>query len=193
MTGALRRANRRLISKLLLVVLAMFGFGYLLVPLYNVFCEITGVNGKTGRLSTAEAAAIPVDNARLITVEFVTNVNSGFPWAFKPMMSRVAVHPGIETEVMFEATNRSADTVTGQAVPSVAPNAAARFFSKTECFCFTQQTLTTGETRQMPVRFVVNPKLPKNIQTLTLGYTFFRSTIQVSASPKLAENADPRS
>ncbi len=193
MTRTLRSANRRLVSKLTLVVLAMFGFGYLLVPLYNVFCELTGVNGKTGRLSGAEAAVIPVDDARLITVEFVTNVNSGFSWAFKPLTTKVEVHPGMETEVMFEVTNQSAETVTGQAVPSVAPNAAARYFSKTECFCFTQQTLTTGETRQMPVRFVVNPKLPKNIQTLTLGYTFFRSTIQISASPKLAGNADPRS
>ena len=193
MTQLVRSANRRLISKLMVVVVAMFGFGYLLVPLYNVFCEVTGVNGKTGRLSAAEAAAIPVDNARLITVEFVTNVNSGFPWAFKPMVSHVEVHPGVETEVMFEATNRSSETAIGQAVPSVAPNEAARFFRKTECFCFTQQSLAAGETRHMPVRFVVNSRLPQNIQTLTLSYTFFRSTIQVSAIPNIAGNADPRS
>lgn len=186
-------AHRRLVSKLMVLVLIMFGFGYLLVPLYDVFCEVTGLNGKTGRMTAADAATIPVDNTRLVTVEFVTSVSAGFPWVFKPVVSRVEVHPGVETEVMFEATNRSSEASNGQAVPSVAPNEAARFFSKTECFCFTQQTLSAGETIRMPVRFVVNPRLPQNIQTLTLGYTFFRSTIQVTANPDLVSNPDPRS
>jgi cytochrome c oxidase assembly protein subunit 11 len=193
MTGSQNIATRRLVSKLMVLVLAMFGFGYLLVPLYSVFCEVTGLNGKTGRLSAAAAAATPLDNSRLVTVEFVTSVNSGFPWAFKPMVTRIQVHPGAETEVMFEAINQSAETIVGQAVPSVAPNTAARFFSKTECFCFTQQTLAAGEVKRMPVRFVVNPKLPHNIQTLTLGYTFFRSTVQVSANVDLVATPEPRS
>lgn len=178
-----QRATRRLVSKLALVVVAMFGFGYLLVPLYDVFCEVTGMNGKTGRLSVAQADRMTTDSSRLVTVEFVTNVNSGFPWNFKPMVSRVEVHPGRQTEVMFEVTNRASEIAIGQAVPSVAPNEAARYFSKTECFCFTEQKLAAGETRRMPVRFIVDPRLPKNIESLTLGYTFFRSTAQAFASP----------
>jgi len=186
-------ATRRLVTRLSLLVLAMFGFGYLLVPLYDVFCEVTGLNGKTGRITTAQAAATQIDTSRTVTVEFVTSVNAGFPWAFRPVVSRIDVHPGEETEVMFEAVNRGADTIAGQAVPSVAPNEAARFFSKTECFCFTQQTLAAGEARRMPVRFVVNPKLPPNIQTLTLGYTFFRSTVQAAANSDSAAGNAPRS
>jgi cytochrome c oxidase assembly protein subunit 11 len=186
-TETQQRATRRLVSRLALVVVAMFGFGYLLVPLYDVFCEVTGMNGKTGRLSAAEADQMTADTSRLVTVEFVTSVNSGFPWNFKPMVSRVEVVPGKQMEVMFEVTNRTSDTAIGQAVPSVAPNEAARYFSKTECFCFTEQRLAPNETRQMPVRFIVDPRLPKNIESLTLGYTFFRSTAQVSASP--AQNA----
>lgn len=186
-------AMRRLVTKLTLLVVAMFGFGYLLVPLYNVFCEVTGLNGKTGRISEQQAAATPVDDQRFVTVEFVTSVNAGFPWSFKPLVTRIDVHPGEETEVLFEAVNRSADTIIGQAVPSVAPNEAARFFSKTECFCFTQQTLAGGESKRMPVRFVVNPKLPSSIQTLTLGYTFFRSTVQVSAATPTVAVSEPRS
>ncbi|MBM4226544.1 MAG: cytochrome c oxidase assembly protein [Gammaproteobacteria bacterium] len=186
-TETQQRATRRLVSRLALVVVAMFGFGYLLVPLYDVFCEVTGMNGKTGRLSAEQANSMTADPSRLVTVEFVTSVNSGFPWNFKPMVSRVEVVPGKQMEVMFEVTNRTSDTAIGQAVPSVAPNEAARYFSKTECFCFTEQKLAPGETRQMPVRFIVDPRLPKNIESLTLGYTFFRSTVQVSASP--AQNA----
>ncbi|MGD9600207.1 MAG: cytochrome c oxidase assembly protein [Gammaproteobacteria bacterium] len=186
-------ATRRLVARLSLLVLAMFGFGYLLVPLYDVFCEVTGLNGKTGRITRVEAAATQVDMSRTVTVEFVTSVNAGFPWTFRPVVSRIDVHPGEETEVMFEAVNRSAGPVAGQAVPSVAPNEAARFFSKTECFCFTQQTLAAGEAKRMPVRFVVNPRLPQHIQTLTLGYTFFRSTAQAAANGDAAAANAPRS
>jgi len=175
-----QRATRRLVRRLVVIVVAMFGFGYLLVPLYNVFCEVTGLNGKTGRMGVAQAEKMTPDLSRLVTVEFVTSVNSGFPWNFKPMVSRVEVRPGEQMEVMFEATNRTNEVAIGQAVPSVAPNEAARYFSKTECFCFTEQKLAPGETRQMPVRFIVDPRLPKNIESLTLGYTFFRSTVQVS-------------
>jgi cytochrome c oxidase assembly protein subunit 11 len=174
--------NKPLVTKLCLLVVAMFGFGYALVPLYNVFCEITGLNGKTGRLSVETAAAMQTDESRWIKVEFVTSVNSGFPWQFRPLVTSINVRPGVETEVAFEVINQSAESVTGQAVPSVAPSEGARYFSKTECFCFTQQALLAGETKQMPVRFIVNPKLPKHIDTLTLGYTFFRSTEQISSA-----------
>lgn len=182
----LAQASRRTASRLLLVAVAMFGFGYLLVPLYDVFCEVTGLNGKTGRMGPNAADALKLDPSRLITVEFVTNVNAGFSWNFKPVVARVEVHPGEQREVFFEVTNRAAEAAVGQAVPSVAPNEAARFFSKTECFCFTAQRLAAGETRQMPVRFVIDPKLPKHIESLTLGYTFFRSTRPDPQSSPLA-------
>lgn len=161
----------------------MFGFGYALVPLYNVFCEVTGVNGKTGRLSSAAATKVAVDESRLVTVEFVTNVNAGMPWEFRPMVNKIQVHPGAETQVEFEAHNVAGVAITGNAVPSVAPNAAARYFSKTECFCFTEQSLGPKETRKMPVRFVVDPRLPADVKVLTLAYTFFESMTTSAVTP----------
>ena len=169
-------ANQRTVAKLLSVTILMFGFGYALVPLYDVFCEITGLNGKTGRLSQAEAANFKADETRLVTVEFVTNVSADMPWSFKPKVKKVVVHPGAETTVEFEATNYAAWPITGSAVPSVAPNTAARYLNKTECFCFRQQPLAPGESRVMPVRFVVDEGLPANVEILTLAYTFFEST-----------------
>ena len=187
MTVSLSTTTPRLVARLCVLTLAMFGFGYALVPLYSVFCEITGagLKGQSGRLSTAAAAAMKVkDDSRLITIEFVTSVSAGFPWHFRPLVTKVKVHPGVETEVAFEVINQSSDSVTGQAVPSVAPNEASRYFSKTECFCFTRQQLSAGETRLMPVRFVVNPKLPEHIETLTLGYTFFRAATPIASTPE---------
>ncbi|MGR8918609.1 MAG: cytochrome c oxidase assembly protein [Gammaproteobacteria bacterium] len=186
-----RRANRRLVTRLLAATVLMFGFGYALVPLYDVFCEVTGLNGKTGRLSAEQAAATAVDETRLVTVEFVTNVNVGMPWEFRPVQNKIAVHPGAETVVEFEAVNTAAYEVVGSAVPSVAPNSAARYFNKTECFCFTQQTLGPGEAKTMPVRFVVDPKLPDNVTVLTLAYTFFEN-LETAARDR-EEERSPRS
>lgn len=169
-------ANRRTVVKLLAATCVMFGFGYALVPLYNVFCELTGLNGKTGQLSATQAAVVQIDETRYVTVEFVTSVNAGMPWDFKPLVNKVAVHPGAATTVEFEATNYAQWPVTGSAVPSVAPNKAARYFNKTECFCFTRQSLEAGESRVMPVRFVVDANLPADIELLTLAYTFFESS-----------------
>lgn len=171
----LNRANRKLVTRLLGATVLMFAFGYALVPLYNVFCDLTGLNGKTGRLNAAEAAATQLDESRLVTVEFVTNVNAGMPWQFRPLVNKIEVHPGAETTVEFEAVNTAQFTVTGNAVPSVAPSAAARYFNKTECFCFTQQALAAGEAKTMPVRFVIDPKLPAEVTVVTLAYTFFES------------------
>ena len=185
-----KSANRRTVTKLALATCVMFAFGYALVPIYNVFCTITGLNGKTGRLSEAQAAALPVDASRAVTVEFVTSVDAQLPWAFKPMVNKVVVHPGVETQVEFEVHNWDAGPIDGNAVPSVAPNTAAKYFNKTECFCFTQQTLAPGETRRMPVRFVVDPRLPPEVTVLTLGYTFFQS-LNPTASNEVA--AKPRS
>ena len=173
-------ASRSLVAKLVLLTAAMFGFGYALVPLYNVFCEVTGLNGKTGRLSSEQAATFHPDQSREITVEFVTNVNAGLPWDFAPKVTKIKVHPGVVTAVDFGVANRSDNNMVGQAIPSLAPQQAARYFSKTECFCFTQQPLAAKEQKTMPVRFVIDPKLPRDIDTVTLSYTFFEAPPQTA-------------
>ena len=183
-------ANRRTVTKLVLATCVMFSFGYALVPLYNVFCTITGLNGKTGRLTEVQAAALPVDTNRSITVQFVTSVDAQMPWNFKPLVDKVVVHPGVETQVEFEVHNWDTSRVDGQAVPSVAPNTVAKYFKKTECFCFTQQSLAAGETRRMPVRFIIDSRLPSEVNELTLGYTFFQSPQPIVSN---AVAAPPRS
>ncbi|OQW93824.1 MAG: cytochrome c oxidase assembly protein [Beggiatoa sp. IS2] len=175
-------ANQRTIKWLLVVVVAMFGFGYALVPIYDVFCEITGINGKTGRISEQTAQNMEIDPHRMITVEFVANINADLPWEFKPLQTKLEVHPGQTGTVSYVASNKSDRDIIGQAIPSVAPGIAALYFSKTECFCFTQQLLKAGETKEMPVRFIIDPRLPENISTVTLSYTFFES-LQNKKSP----------
>ena len=182
MEKSAKQANLRSSLRVLVVVVAMFGFGYLLVPLYSVFCDITGLNGKTGRIDEAAVAAkYHVDKDRLVTVQFVVNANQGMPWDVKPEEVTVQVHPGEIFATNFTARNPTGHDMVGQAVPSIAPNEAARYFNKTECFCFTQQTLTAGEFKVMPLHFVVDPRLPKNINSLTLAYTFFDVTGKAKA------------
>ena len=166
-------ANRRVVKRLAVVVLAMFGFGFALVPLYDVFCQVTGLNGKTGRIELEQALGEKVDAGRMVTVEFLATVNSELPWEFRPVVKRIRVHPGAVTEVKYYARNLTGDSVTGQAVPSLAPGLAAKYFNKTECFCFTRQTLGPREARDMPLRFVVDPDLPADIRTVSLSYTFY--------------------
>ncbi len=170
-----QKATRGLVARLTLVALGMFGFGFALVPLYDVFCDLTGINGKTGRVDQAVAQATQIDESRWITVEFVANVSSELPWEFRPEERRVRVHPGQVAETTFYATNDGADDVVGQAVPSVAPSRASKYFNKTECFCFSQQTLKSGERKRMPVKFIDDPGLPQEVNTITLAYTFFPS------------------
>lgn len=162
--------NLQLAARLAVMVAAMFGFGYLLVPAYDVFCEITGLNGKT-----AMTAAAVVENAqdRIVTVEFVGTVNGNGAWEFTPNVSRMKVQPGKLYETAFFARNRLGSEQVGQAVPSVVPGAAARHFQKTECFCFESQQFAPGEGRDMPVRFILDPELPQHIDTITLSYTFY--------------------
>lgn len=174
--------NKRVVTRLAIFAAGMFGFGYLLVPIYNVFCDVTGLNGKTGEISAAQAEALHVAEDRLITVTFDTNINGGLPWRFRAREQKVTVHPGEVNEVLFYAQNLTDQEITGQAVPSVAPAKASIYFNKTECFCFTQQTLAPNEVRDMPVRFVVDPDLPEGITTLTLSYTFFQAPDQVVRS-----------
>lgn len=175
-------ANRKTIKWLLLVVVGMFGFGYALVPLYDVICDITGINGKTGRVSAQTAEQMVVDQSRSITVEFVASINTDLPWDFKPLLTKLEIHPGQTGTVSYVAHNKSDRDIIGQAIPSVAPGVAALYFSKTECFCFTQQLLKAGETKEMPVRFVIDPRLPETVSTVTLSYTFFES-LQNKKSP----------
>ena len=167
-------ANRRMLKKLLVVALGMFGFGFALVPLYNKVCEVAGLRElwQPGQVEAA-AANSQVDLTRTVTVEFDSNIRM-LPWTFKPMASSVEIHPGELTQMVYEVRNTLAEPVTGQAVPSYGPRLAAQYFRKLECFCFTQQTLAAGEVRQMPVVFVIDPNLPRDVNTITLSYTFFR-------------------
>ncbi len=147
----------------------MFGFGYALIPLYPVVCVALGIN-QTG--VDDRPVNTQVDTSRVVTVEFDTNLHN-MAWKFKPLEGHLSVHPGQLAQVMFEVVNMRGVSVTGQAIPSYGPPLAAQYFHKLECFCFNKQTLAPGETRQMPVVFVVDPALPKEIATITLSYTFF--------------------
>jgi cytochrome c oxidase assembly protein subunit 11 len=166
----LREQNRRLFTRLAIVALAMFGFGYALVPLYYRVCEALGLN------ALGEVAAQPrnsqVDMARKVTIEFDANAH-GLAFRFRPLVNHVDVHPGELATVEYEVRNDQPVAVTAQAVPSYGPAIAANYFRKIECFCFTQQTLAPGESRRMPVVFVVDPKLPKDVTSIAISYTFF--------------------
>lgn len=169
----LRVANRRLALKLAGVTVAMFAFGYALSPMYDVMCKAFGLNGKTGRTDVQTVAAEPVDMTRTVTVEFTGLSTSGLPWEFKPLTKKLELHPGETREVKYLVRNLAQEEITGQAIPSVTPGESAPHFKKIECFCFTRQTLKPGETREMPVRFVVDTGLDKDVQTITLSYSFF--------------------
>jgi cytochrome c oxidase assembly protein subunit 11 len=169
-----QNANRRLAIKLVVVTVAMFGFGYGMSPMYDLMCTAFGLNGKTGRVAEQEVAQ-PVDANRSVTVEFTGLATSGLPWEFRPLTKKIEVHPGKITEVKYLVHNLAQEEIIGQAIPSVAPGVSATHFKKIECFCFTQQTLKPGETREMPVRFVVDAGLDKDVRTITLSYTFFNA------------------
>lgn len=158
------------LRKLLIVACAMFGFGFALVPFYKKICEVTGVNNvlKADVVSNSQ-----VDTARFLTVEFDANLRNDLPWTFTPLEKSVRFHPGELIQVTFEIRNNSNRPVTGQAIPSYGPQLAGRYFKKLDCFCFTQQTLAPGEVRRMPVVFVIEKDLPRDVNTVTLSYTFF--------------------
>jgi cytochrome c oxidase assembly protein subunit 11 len=169
--------NRRTIAKSVIAVVAMFGFGFALVPLYDVFCEVTGLNGKTrGQYSEAEAGKQQVDESRRVRVQFIANNNESMPWEFRPVEFQIKVHPGAMAEVNYYAKNPTSKRMIAQAVPSLSPSEGTGYFHKTECFCFTSQTLEPGEEVLMPLRFVVDQALPDHLSTLTLSYTLFDQT-----------------
>jgi cytochrome c oxidase assembly protein subunit 11 len=159
--------------KLAIIPLLMFGFGFALVPLYDVFCDITGLNGKTGRIEATEIDASEIDTSRIIEVRFLANTNTGLPWSFEPVVKKMEVHPGQVYEAYYRVRSTSKSKTLGQAIPSVSPGLAAAHFNKTECFCFTQQELAGFETRDMPLRFVIGKDISDKIEQITLSYTFF--------------------
>jgi len=164
--------TRRVVIKMVIVVIAMFGFGFAMVPLYDVICEITGINGKTGVVD-ASKQTMQADLSREVTVKFVTSVNQFAPWEFKASVTTMTVNPGAIYETMFYARNKTKRLLAGQAVPSVVPREASLYFSKTECFCFTRQNFEAGEEKEMPVKFIIDPALPAHVETVVLSYTFF--------------------
>ena len=182
--------NSTMLRKLAVVVLAMFGFGYALVPIYDAICRMTGVNilALAELAVPGEKAKIPantqVDTSRTITVEF--DANSRGPWQFKPAQSSLQVHPGEMMTVMYEFQNTQNRRMAAQAIPSYAPQQAAAHFNKLECFCFNQYTLEAGEKKSWPVVFVIDPKLSKDVTTITLSYTFFEVGGKVPPAPVAA-------
>jgi cytochrome c oxidase assembly protein subunit 11 len=162
------------LKKLLVAAVLMFGFGFALVPLYDVICDVTGLNGKTS--SSAAADSKEVDPSRTVRVQFVTQTNADMPWLFRPEVRSLELHPGEIKLVQFFAKNEAADTVIGQAIPSVTPGVAASYLKKTQCFCFNQQTLAGGKSMDMPVIFYLDPAIPKHITELTLSYTLYNVT-----------------
>lgn len=167
-------SSRRQVVFLLLMTTAMFGFGFALAPLYNVFCRAFGINGKPSGMAVAAPSAQLVDDTRWVTVQFVASVNESLPLDFAPKTYQIKVHPGQLYTATYIANNRLGVPLNGQAVPSVAPGVAAEYFKKTECFCFTPQAFLPGQPRELPVRFYLDPKLPDSIHTVTLSYTFFK-------------------
>lgn len=182
MANNLGALNKQILLKLLFLAVLMFGFGYALVPLYKALCEVTGINVVTSKNNygvRAYGASKPgnsqIDYSRTITIEF--DSNSRGPFAFKPVKNFLEVHPGEMHEIVYEVVNTLDRPVAAQAIPSYAPKTATEFFTKIECFCFQEQALTPHQIRQMPVVFIVDPNLPKDVKTITLSYTFFETGI----------------
>ena len=176
----------RTLKRVGLVSAASFVFAFSLVPLYNVACEkVFGIKLEKGAAGVEQVAGLKADPNRVVRVQFDSTVNSKLPWQFRPVKSSMEVHPGRLYEANFIARNTSAGAIVGNAAPSIAPTEASGYFTKTECFCFTEQKLAAGEERLMPVRFIVNPSLPGDVGTITLSYTFYRNdaaTAQLQAT-----------
>ena len=170
--------NRRLLFRLAVSAVVMFGFGFLLVPFYEKICEVTGINNflrpeaEQGARAVASIANTQIDTTRRVLVQFDANLHD-LPWRFQPLQRSIEVHPGQLVQVEYEVSNTRDVPITGQAVPSYGPQLAGRYFNKMDCFCFQQQTLAPGEQRTMPVVFVVDPALPEDVTVITLSYTFF--------------------
>ncbi len=169
-----KSSHKKLTIKLVLATFAMFGFGFALVPLYDVMCDALGINGKTSDVAVIQPTGMQPDLSRTIRVEFMAHVNPDMPWEFKPKVISMNVHPGEVVQTEYLAFNESGHRLVGQAVPSVSPGNGAAYFNKIECFCFTQQPLDGKQHAQMPLIFYIEPDLPDSIHTLTLSYTLYK-------------------
>lgn len=170
--------NKTVLKKLLVVTVAMFGFGFALVPFYKKICEVTGLTKERIAISNTQ-----VDPARTVTIEFDSNLGGNLPWKFEPLTVSVKVHPGEVKQVLYRVRNTTDRTIVGQAIPAYGPARAASYFKKIECFCFSQQTLKPGEERLMPVQFVVQNDLPRDVKTITLSYTFYEQQPKAAVAP----------
>ncbi len=166
--------NQQLVVKLVSVVVLMFLFGFALVPLYDVFCDLTGINGRRFEQSTEQVSAL--DTSRVIHLQFTTSVSPDMPWRFSPVSKTVNVYPGENKVVKFNAINTSSETLVGQAIPSVSPGIASLYLNKIECFCFNRQQLAAGEQVEMGLSFYISSEIPEDLNTLTLSYTLFNVT-----------------
>lgn len=196
-----RVENLKMLAKMGVIIVGMFSFGYAMVPIYKAICDLTGLNNlsrqqglvpgnaRTGLKATAIAKNSQVDYTRSITVEF--DANTSGPWKFKPAQRSVQVHPGELATVMYEFQNVQDRRMTAQAIPSYAPRQASRHFHKLECFCFDQYTLDAGEKKEWPVTFVIDPKMTKDVRTITLSYTFFEVGGRTAAPPPRAAAPQP--
>jgi cytochrome c oxidase assembly protein subunit 11 len=180
---------RQTAFRLCLLVVGMFGFGFALVPLYDLLCEVTGLGGRTGGAYAFDPASARVDENRVVKVNFITNTNGGMPWEFWAEKGGTRVHPGKLEEAKFYVKNTTNRRMVGQAVPSIVPVSATDYFHKTECFCFTSQVLDPGEVMEMPMRFVVDAGLPATVQSISLSYALFDVTA-LSSSETLLEAAE---
>lgn len=180
-SSGVSRLNGTMMGKLLVIAVMMFGFGYALVPIYKQICELTGVNILTPKdISIKEISNSQIDRTREVTIEFDANTQG--PWRFRPTVSSMKVHPGEMAQVVYEVVNKQSYKMDAQAIPSYAPQQAAAYFKKMECFCFKQQTLEANEARQMPVVFYVDPALPKDVKIITLSYTFFEVGVKAKTA-----------
>jgi cytochrome c oxidase assembly protein subunit 11 len=175
------KRHTKLVLTLFFVVIGMFGFGFALVPIYNSLCKTLGINGKVYlEVNGRDTVSTKVMGEREIRVEFVATNNSGVPWAFYPKINKIKIHPGEIARLAFYAENKTDHRMTVQAIPSITPGIAAKYLKKTECFCFTQQTLNGHEAMDMPLLFHLDSDLPANVNTITLAYTLFDVTDRVT-------------
>lgn len=167
-----KKSNKKLIYWLILANIAMFGFGFAMVPLYNTFCNITGLNGKTAGRYQVDYA-IETDTSRSIKIQFMTSLNQTMPWEFRPLVKSLIVHPGEIKQVAFYVKNVSDKAIIGRAIPSISPGIVAKHMHKTECFCFNEQLLYPGESKVLPMMFFIGKEFPKEYSEITLSYTLF--------------------
>lgn len=190
-----QQSNKVISRKLAIAAIGMFGFGFALVPLYNVFCDALGINGRFLAIESGDyqqniivkPSDIEVDTSREITIEFLATLNQNMNWEFRAMTPKMKVHPGETYKVNYYAKNLSQDSVVAQAVPSMVPGLAVKYFSKMECFCFNNQTFAPGEEKVMPLVFYVDPHLPSDVHTLSISYTFFNTQQRSTANVEQGE------